>query len=230
MKQTKRIVLAFTVLPLSLLCLLFLKTSPRDQRNTTKEETVTPVLISSKLSTKWWIKATVTSTAAPTGTNYPLDPTHQVESNCFSGYSEPLQTGTYAYISPAPPVPNRIRAGAGKDNTYLGQVQPGTGVKIIDGPVCADGSFWWLVKSKETRLRGWTVMGNGSQQWIISCPNPNIACEKLSLILTKSVQRLARCPEGSFNLLHRGFLILTGVDESQYETAPYVSIPLIGAF
>jgi hypothetical protein len=88
----------------------------------------------------------------------------------------------YAYIPLVPPLPNRVRAGAGMASAYLGQIQPGTGVKIIEGPLCADGISWWLVETGENGLRGWTVEGRNSEQWVIPCPNPTLPCNETAEI------------------------------------------------
>jgi len=79
------------------------------------------------------------------------------------------------------PLPNSVRAGAGKANAYLGQIQPGRGIKILEGSVCADGLSWWLVESIETQLQGWTVVCIGPKKWTIPCLNPKTACEKLAV-------------------------------------------------
>ena len=69
----------------------------------------------------------------------PTDPVGMLASDCPSSFSSPLQPGMYAYISLTPPLPNRVRSGAGKANSYLGQIEPGGGVRVLDGPLCADG-------------------------------------------------------------------------------------------
>jgi hypothetical protein len=84
----------------------------------------------------------------------------------------------YAYIAITPPLPNRVRADAGLLNKYLGQIEPGNGLKIIDGPICADGYSWWLVESLQGGLQGWTVEGKSSEQWVLPCANEHIACSK----------------------------------------------------
>lgn len=96
--------------------------------------------------------------------------------DCPSSFSSPLQSGIYAYISLTPPLPNRIRSGAGKANSYLGQIEPGGGVRVLDGPLCADSFSWWLVESIQGGLRGWTAEGKGSEQWVIPCPDQTVAC------------------------------------------------------
>jgi hypothetical protein len=93
-------------------------------------------------------------------------------------FSSPLQSGIYAYISLTPPLPNRIRSGAGKANSYLGQIEPDGGVRVLEGPLCADGFSWWLVEFTQGGLRGWTAEGKGSEQWVMPCPDQTVACNK----------------------------------------------------
>lgn len=50
-----------------------------------------------------------------------------------------LKVNGFAYVSTDPPVPNRVRSGPGKNYQVIGQIQPGKGMEIIDGPHCADG-------------------------------------------------------------------------------------------
>jgi len=127
--------------------------------------------------TKWWIREATT----PSSTSSSSSITIEIASKCPSSFLSTIEPGTYAYVSTAPPLPNRVRTGAGRANSYLGQIQPGAGLKVLDGPLCFDGITWWLVESKEIRLRGWTAVGSGSEQWVIPCPNPKIPCEESSV-------------------------------------------------
>jgi hypothetical protein len=101
-----------------------------------------------------------------------------------------------------PPLPNRIRSNAGLSNSYLGQIEPGDGLKVIDGPVCADGYSWWLIESLKGDLRGWTVEGKTSEQWIVPCLNKSVACNQtvtfatpsaVSRVNTKGIQDQINC-------------------------------------
>jgi len=130
------------------------------------------------MPTKWWIKATATSSPTPSSLTTSADPAGMPASGCPSSFSSPLQPGIYAYISLTPPLPNRIRSGASRATSYLGQIEPGNGVRVLDGPLCADGSSWWLVESAQDGLQGWTAEGKGSEQWIIPCPDRTAACNK----------------------------------------------------
>jgi hypothetical protein len=91
--------------------------------------------------------------------------------------SSPLHSGIFAYISLTPSLPNRIRSSAGNTNSYIEQIEPGAGVRVLDGPLCADGLSWWLVESIQGDLRGWTAEGRESEQWIIPCQNQSVACD-----------------------------------------------------
>lgn len=179
------VIIASLAVAALLILLLCLATNIQSKANFSENITGTPeTKIPTITPTKWWIKSTsVDQSIFPTdiASKNSADIT---SSNCPSSSSLSLQPGTYAYISLKPPIPNRVRASAGKANAYLGQIQPGKGIRIIDGPLCADSSFWLLIESTESRLRGWTVIGSGSQQWIIPCPDPNIACEKDSIMPT----------------------------------------------
>lgn len=186
-----RILLMFSFIVL-FLCPLFL-------RNRTQGKTgFLPVVADSSMtiipsisSTKWWIKPIATTSPSTLLTqNVSKVATDTSTRNCSLGFSSPLEVGTYAYISLVPPLPNRVRAGAGKAYAYLGQIQPGSGVKIIDGPLCADGFSWWLVETVESDLRGWTVAGSKSEQWVLPCPNPTVAC-KMSPVIQQATPTAA---------------------------------------
>lgn len=131
--------------------------------------------------TSWWLNM-LASEASPTlsnSSNLITPAIGAVTSACtLIDSPSPLSAGIYAYISLVPPLPNRIRSVAGKANTYLGQVQPGGGVRIVDGPQCADGLRWWLIETTQGGLRGWTAEGRGSAQWVVPCQDPKTTCHK----------------------------------------------------
>jgi len=151
------------------------------------DEAATPsVSMTSTITpTKWWIKITATSSLTPSGLTTSAVPA--AASNCLARFSSPLKAEIYAYISFTPPLPNRIRSGAGLSNTYLGQIEPGDGLKVIDGPICADGYSWWLVEALHGDLRGWTVEGKSSEQWIVPCPNESVACNQTAVPASSSM-------------------------------------------
>lgn len=173
-----RRILALTCLVvffLFLLLLLLERTADHGEPADTESAKATSIYTTPTTApTKWWIRVT----PLPSLLAAPIEPSSQPSSNCPSSFSSPLQPGIYAYISLTPSLPNRIHSSAGKRNSFLGQVEPGGGVRVIEGPVCADGFSWWLVESTQDGLRGWTAEGRGQEQWVIPCPDRTRACEK----------------------------------------------------
>lgn len=173
------VVSGFVILFSCLLFILFGTATRHGETASAEGTTATPVSTTPTITpTKWWIKLTPTSSPAPSSITAPTDPAGMSVSDCPSNFSSPLQSGIYAYISLTPPLPNRIRSGASKANSYLGQIEPGGGVRVLDGPLCADSFSWWLVESIQGGLRGWTAEGKGSEQWVIPCPDQTVACNK----------------------------------------------------
>ena len=128
-------------------------------------------------STKWWIKTKATTPAATITASTALD--EPKASSCSKVSSSPLRTQTFAYIALTPNLPNRIRSDASLSREYVGQIEPGSGLRVLAGPVCADGYPWWLVETLDKRLRGWTVEGKDPEQWIIPCINVSVPCNFL---------------------------------------------------
>ena len=136
-------------------------------------------------STKWWIK--ITTTTPPPLLTASTASNGLKTGNCSNVYSSPLRKETFAYIARMPTLPNRIRSGASLSSEYLGQIEPGAGLRVIDGPVCADGYSWWFVEPLDKHLRGWTVEGRNSEQWLIPCPNVGVQC---SFLATPTLQNV----------------------------------------
>lgn len=88
---------------------------------------------------------------------------------CLNAPPTRLQVGLFAYVNPDPPLPNNVRSDAGKDFTFIGDIQPGKAMKILDGPKCADGWVWWKVRTIENELVGWTAEGDQQNYWLIPC-------------------------------------------------------------
>ena len=172
-----------------LLVLLVRGTSRRSEAATNhsdvaaKSVSMTPTIT----PTKWWIKISATPSPIPSGPTRSATPARSPASDCPVQFSSPLKAETYAYISLSPALPNRVRAGAGLSNTYLGQIEAGNGLKVIDGPICADGYSWWLVESLQGDLRGWTVEGKRSEQWVLPCSNRSVSCRQTAMSTTSIV-------------------------------------------
>jgi len=138
-------------------------------------------------STKWWIKATPSlPTVYPSSVITP-NSTDTSGRDCLPDVLSKLKPGFYAYISLTPPLPNRLRSGAGESFANIGQIEPGAGVKAIDGPLCEGGFSWWLVEMNNSPLKGWTAIGNGSEQWIIPCTDPDIPCSEVPITPATSI-------------------------------------------
>ena len=64
-------------------------------------------------------------------------------------------------------LPNALRSepGTGENSVVLGTIDGGTVLTLIEGPVCADGIYWWKVNDG-TRV-GWTAEGENGDAWIL---------------------------------------------------------------
>lgn len=176
------LVICVCVMLLPCLGLILIEGRTPNQTSSPNHTAAVPLSATTTPPTKWWIKPTATPPATPLN-NHIADTSSQTStSRCGPGWSPALQPGTYGYVSLRPALPNRLRAGAGKSEAYLGQIQPGSGIRILDGPLCADGFSWWLVEAINTQVRGWTVMGSDSQPWLLPCPDPQKACQKVQAI------------------------------------------------
>jgi dipeptidyl aminopeptidase/acylaminoacyl peptidase len=63
--------------------------------------------------------------------------------------------------------PNRVRSAPQKGDNIIGSLAPGSVVKVLEGPVCADGLVFWKVESEAIPGgAGWTAEGDGSVHWL----------------------------------------------------------------
>ena len=98
------------------------------------------------------------------------------QASCGNALSTRLHLEGYAYVDPEPPLPNNLRSNAGQDQALLGDIQPGQAMKILEGPKCADGWWWWKVRALETELEGWTAEGDEQDYWLVPCTSES-PCE-----------------------------------------------------
>lgn len=84
-----------------------------------------------------------------------------------------LKDGDFAFISFYPPLDQRVRRGYGTTNSILDTIPPGTAVKIIDGPECANNWVWWKIRVLNSDLEGWTSEGDQDAYWLIPCESRN---------------------------------------------------------
>jgi hypothetical protein len=61
----------------------------------------------------------------------------------------------------------RVRAEAGKGADIAGHIVPGEEVAVLDGPICADGAFWWRIRSQASGLEGWSMEGEAGEVWLV---------------------------------------------------------------
>ena len=87
--------------------------------------------------------------------------------DCTSGWTH-LTTGIQAKVSDENTTPNRVRSGPGTVNEIIAKLNPGTVVKILEGPVCADGLVFWKVDSDLIPGGvGWTAEGDGTEYYLL---------------------------------------------------------------
>ena len=86
---------------------------------------------------------------------------------CGSGWTR-LEIGMYASVSDANEGdPNRVRSGPSRVDEVITQVYAGTPLKVIEGPVCADGLVYWKVEHHSIPGgAGWTAEGDGGEYWL----------------------------------------------------------------
>lgn len=179
-EHNQRLIILSIFITLFFCLLIFVTKSARGEEETVyiDDVTGTPVLKRPTITpTKWWIKMTATSAPIPSGFTTAIHPAVSTD-GCQPHFSSLLKIDIYAYISLTPPLPNRIRSSASLSADYLGQIDPGNGLKVIGGPICADGYSWWLVESLHGGLQGWTVEGKSSEQWVLPCPHERVACSQ----------------------------------------------------
>lgn len=83
---------------------------------------------------------------------------------CGIGFTR-LKIGDEARVMPGPP--NRIRSKPSIQGEVLTQLDPGTAVRIVDGPVCRDGYVFWRVEHATIPGgSGWTAEGDGKEYYL----------------------------------------------------------------
>ena len=86
---------------------------------------------------------------------------------CPGTYLSNLRVGDYAIVSQDPPLPNRVRLKPSSQAEVVGQIPPGEGVFILDGPECANDWVWWYVMAENQALEGWTAEGDEFETWLV---------------------------------------------------------------
>ena len=84
--------------------------------------------------------------------------------DCTSGWTR-LKAGQEAKVSDDDSLTNRVRLGPGTNEPIIALLYPGSIVRLIEGPVCADGAVFWKVGSYPTGI-GWTAEGDGRDYFL----------------------------------------------------------------
>lgn len=102
----------------------------------------------------------VTPTAVAPSTAPSLDP------NC--PLPPRLQVNAEGRVTPGEA--NNVRAQPGLTQTFVGQIPGGDSFRILGGPVCTDGIYWWQIQYQ--LLLGWTGEGQNGSYWVEPIVNP----------------------------------------------------------
>lgn len=87
--------------------------------------------------------------------------------DCTSDWTR-LKAGGQAEVSKDSPLPNRVRSGPSTGQPIIGLLYPGSVIRLIEGPICADGLVFWKVESELIPGGvGWTAEGNGAEYYLV---------------------------------------------------------------
>ena len=88
--------------------------------------------------------------------------------NCAADWTKLYPGATAAVTGEDTDPPNVVRAGPGKSNEVIFNLYPKSIVKILEGPVCADGLVYWKVENSLIPGGvGWTAEGNNAEYWLV---------------------------------------------------------------
>jgi hypothetical protein len=88
------------------------------------------------------------------------------EMDCTSGWTR-LQADGYAKVSEAEPAPNRVRKGPDPSAEIIYRIDPGSTLRVVDGPICTNGLIFWKVESDLIPGGvGWTAEGDGTDYFL----------------------------------------------------------------
>jgi hypothetical protein len=89
-------------------------------------------------------------------------------SNCPGSPNPSLITNSRAYVNEQMSSTLRVRTKPTTNTDVAGTLQPGEKIQITDGPICADGYWWWKMKSEtQPNLLGWVAGGEGTTYWLL---------------------------------------------------------------
>jgi hypothetical protein len=113
------------------------------------------------------------------GTTYLLEPVSST--TCI--LPPRLQAGRTGRVLPGTPNALRSQPGTGSNSTVIGEIPGGELFRVVQGPQCVDGYYWWQVIYNA--FNGWTAEGQGTTYWteVVKCgqslvsrllPNTNV--------------------------------------------------------
>jgi hypothetical protein len=87
--------------------------------------------------------------------------------HCAYDWSQ-LHIGSYAIVAgDSNDLPNRVRSSPSTAADVIYQIYPGTIVKVLEGPICADGLVFWKVENRAIPGgSGWTAEGDGTEYYL----------------------------------------------------------------
>lgn len=86
--------------------------------------------------------------------------------DCTSGWTR-LKIGDQAMVSRDSSLPNRVRSEPSTDEPVLVLLYVDSVIKLIDGPICANGLVFWKVESELIPGGvGWTAEGDGAEYYL----------------------------------------------------------------
>lgn len=86
--------------------------------------------------------------------------------DCTSGWTR-LKPDSYAKVSEDRPSPNRVREAPHTGAEIIHQAYPGDIIRVLEGPVCANGLVFWKVENARIPGgAGWTAEGDGKEYYL----------------------------------------------------------------
>lgn len=115
----------------------------------------------------YWLDPYYAPTPLPLPTQTPITPP-----GCW--LTPRLSLGYTGWITAGEPNVLRDLPGRNASGSHvIGQVPGATSVRVLEGPVCADGIYWWYVS--DGVQFGWTAEGENNTYWMVP-----VACGGLS--------------------------------------------------
>ena len=75
-----------------------------------------------------------------------------------------LKIGDWAIVMPGLPNVVRSMPGRDQDSQIIGQISESSIAKVLEGPICASGYYWWMVEAG--LVSGWTAEGGDGVYWL----------------------------------------------------------------